>query len=125
MPYGDLTRQAVQRFSTFEDLDKAACTIEEREEYEPHVRQGQVVFAGVDYERILRLAEEEADVILWDGGNNDFPFIASDLEIVLVDPHRAGHERRYFPGEVNLLRADIIVITKVDTASATQIYAVR
>lgn len=125
MPYGDLTRQAVQRFSTFEDLDKAACTIEEREEYEPHVRQGQVVFAGVDYERILRLAEEEADVILWDGGNNDFPFIASDLEIVLVDPHRAGHERRYFPGEVNLLRADIIVITKVDTASATQIDAVR
>ncbi len=125
MPYGDLTQQAVQRFATFEDLDRAACTIEEREEYEPHVRQGQVVFAGVDYERILRLAEEDADIILWDGGNNDLPFIASDLEIVLVDPHRAGHERQYFPGEVNLLRADIIVITKMDTASATQIDAVH
>jgi predicted GTPase len=125
MPYGDLAQQSVQRFATFEDLDRAACTIEEREEYEPHIRQGQVVFAGVDYERILRLAEEDADVIVWDGGNNDLPFIASDLEIVLVDPHRAGHERHYFPGEVNLLRADIIVITKMDTASATQIDAVR
>ena len=125
MPYGDLTQQAVQRFATFEDLDRAACTIEEREEYEPHVRQGQVVFAGVDYERILRLAEEDADVILWDGGNNDLPFIASDLEIVLVDPHRAGHERQYFPGEVNLLRADILVITKMDTATAAQVDAVR
>jgi predicted GTPase len=125
MPYGDLAQQAVQRFATYEDLDQAACTIEEREEYEPHVRQGQVVFAGVDYERILRLAEEDADVILWDGGNNDLPFIASDLEIVLVDPHRAGHERQYFPGEVNLLRADVVVITKVDTASDGQIQAVR
>ena len=125
MPYGDLTQQAVQRFATFEDLEKAACTIEEREEYEPHIRQEQVVFAGVDYERILRFAESEADVILWDGGNNDLPFIESDLEVVLIDPHRAGHERHYFPGEVNLLRADIIVITKMDTATDTQIAAVR
>ena len=125
MPYGDLAQQAVQRFATFEDLDRAACTIEEREEYEPHVRQGQVVFTGVDYERILRLAEAEAEIILWDGGNNDVPFLASDLEIVLVDPHRAGHERRYFPGEVNLLRADILVMTKVDTASEAQLEAVR
>jgi predicted GTPase len=125
MPYGELAQQAVQRFATFEDLDRAACTIEEREEYEPHVTQGQVVFAGVDYERILRLAEAEAEIILWDGGNNDVPFIASDLEIVLVDPHRAGHERRYFPGEVNLLRADILVMTKVDTASEAQLEAVR
>ncbi len=125
MPYGDLTQQAVQRFATLEDLDKAACTIEEREEYEPHVKQGQVVFAGVDYERILLLAEEEADVILWDGGNNDLPFIASDLEIVLVDPHRAGHERHYFPGEVNLIRADVVVITKMDTANRAQVESVR
>ena len=125
MPYGDLAQQAVQRFATLDDLDKAACTIEEREEFEPHIRQGQVVFAGVDYERILRLAEAEADVILWDGGNNDTPFIESDLEIVLVDPHRAGHEREYFPGEVNLLRADVIVITKVDTAAPQQVEAVR
>jgi predicted GTPase len=125
MPYGDLARQAVQRFATVDDLDQAACTIEEREEYEPHIREGQVVFAGVDYERILRQAELEADVILWDGGNNDIPFVESDLEIVLVDPHRAGHERRYFPGEVNLLRADVIVITKVDTADPAQVDAVR
>jgi predicted GTPase len=125
MPYGDLARQAVQRFATFEDLDQAACTIEEREEYEPHLRQRQVVFAGVDYERILRLAEAEAEIMLWDGGNNDIPFISPDLEIVLVDPHRAGHERRYYPGEVNLLRADMIVMTKVDTASEAQLEAVR
>ena len=125
MPYGDLARQAVQRFSTLDDLDKADCTIEEREEYEPHIGQGQVVFAGVDYEPILRLAESEADVILWDGGNNDIPFFESDLEIVLIDPHRAGHEQQYFPGEVNLLRADVIVITKVDTANPRQIEAVR
>ena len=125
MPYGDLARQAVQRFATLDDLDKADCTIEEREEYEPHIGQGQVVFAGVDYERILRLAESESDVILWDGGNNDIPFLESDLEIVFVDPHRAGHEQQYFPGEVNLLRADVIVITKVDTADPRQIEAVR
>ena len=125
MPYGDLAQQAVQRFATVEDLHQARCTIEEREEYEPHIRQGDVVFAGVDYERILRLAESEADVILWDGGNNDFPFVEPDLEIVLVDPHRAGHERRYFPGEVNLLRADVIVITKVDTADPEKVEALR
>jgi len=124
MPYGDLAGQAVQRFATLEDLQAAHCTIEEREEYEPHVRQGDVVFAGVDYERILRLAESEADMILWDGGNNDFSFIESDLEIVLVDPHRAGHERTYFPGEVNLLRAEVIVVTKVDTADPKNVEAV-
>jgi predicted GTPase len=125
MPYGDLAQQAVQRFATTDDLRKARCTIEEREEYEPHLRQGDLVFAGVDYERILRQAESEADVILWDGGNNDFSFFESDLEIVLVDPHRAGHERSYFPGEVNLLRADVIVITKIDTADPQKLEALR
>ncbi|MFZ0142982.1 MAG: cyclic 2,3-diphosphoglycerate synthase [Candidatus Sulfotelmatobacter sp.] len=116
MPYGDLAAQAVQRFATMEDLDLQQCTIEEREEYEPHIRQGTVVYAGVDYEKILERAEKEADVILWDGGNNDTSFYASDLEIVVADPHRAGHELSYFPGEVNLRRADVIVINKVDTA---------
>lgn len=116
MPYGDLAQQAVQRFATLDDLQHAQCTIEEREEYEPHISQGDIVFAGVDYEQILRRAESEADVILWDGGNNDVSFFEPDLEIVLVDPHRAGHERTYFPGEVNLLRADVIIMTKMDTA---------
>jgi len=125
MPYGDLAQQAVQRFANLDDLQKARCTIEEREEYEPHISRGDVVFAGVDYERILRQAESEADVIIWDGGNNDIPFFESDLEIVLVDPHRAGHERSYFPGEVNLLRADVIVITKVDTADPAKVESVR
>ena len=125
MPYGDLTQQAVQPFPTLDDLRTAHCTIEEREEYEPHLRQGGLVFAGVDYERILRRAESEADVILWDGGNNDFSFFESDLEIVLVDPHRVGHEQRYFPGEVNLLRADVIVITKIDTADPLKLEALR
>lgn len=125
MPYGDLAEQAVQRFATLDDLQQARCTIEEREEYEPHINQGDVVFAGVDYERILRLAESEADVIIWDGGNNDISFFVSDLEIVLVDPHRVGHERSYFPGEVNLLRANVIVITKVDTADPQKVEAVR
>lgn len=125
MPYGDLVQQAVQRFATSDDLGSAQCTIEEREEYEPHIRQGDVVFAGVDYERILRQAESEADVILWDGGNNDLPFFEPDVEIVLVDPHRAGHELRYFPGEVNLLRADLVMITKVDTADPREVAAVR
>lgn len=125
MPYGDLASQAVQRFATFEDLDLYQCTIEEREEYEPHIAQGTVVYAGVDYERIIRQAEKEADVILWDGGNNDTPFYASDLEIVVVDPHRPGHELAYFPGEVNLRRADVIVINKVDTAKREDIEAVR
>ncbi|MEC4890242.1 MAG: cyclic 2,3-diphosphoglycerate synthase [Nitrospira sp.] len=125
MPYGDLAKQAVQRFATLDDLRDARCTIEEREEYEPHLREGTVVFAGVDYERILRRAEAEADVILWDGGNNDLPFFEPDVEIVLVDPHRAGHEGRYFPGEVNLLRADLVIITKVETADPQMVEAVR
>lgn len=125
MPYGDLARQAVQRFAALDDLCRADCTIEEREEYEPHLREGTVVYAGVDYERILRQAEAEADVIIWDGGNNDVPFFAPDLEIVLVDPHRAGHAQTYFPGEVNLLRADVVVLTKLDTASPEQVEAAR
>jgi predicted GTPase len=125
MPYGDLAKQAVQRFESLEDLKRADCTIEEMEEYAPHLREGGVVYAGVDYERIIRQAEGEADVILWEGGNNDLPFLRSDLEIVLVDPHRAGHERTYFPGEANLLRADVLILTKVDTAGAAQIDAVR
>lgn len=125
MPYGDLASQAVQRFAAFEDLDRFNCTIEEREEYEPHLAHGTVVYAGVDYERILRQAEKEADVILWDGGNNDTPFYASDLEIVVADPHRAGHELAYFPGEVNLRRAGVIIINKVDTAKAEEIELVR
>ena len=125
MPYGDLAAQAVQRFATLEDLDLQQCTIEEREEYEPHITRGTVVYAGVDYEKILRQAEKEADVILWDGGNNDTPFYVSDLEIVVVDPHRAGHELSYFPGEVNLRRADAIVINKVDTAFQRDIETVH
>jgi len=125
MPYGDLAAQAVQRFATMEDLDLQQCTIEEREEYEPHIQRGTVVYAGVDYERILRQAEKEADIILWDGGNNDTSFYVSDLEIVVVDPHRPGHELAYFPGEVNLRRADVIVINKVDTAEQRDIETVR
>ena len=125
MPYGDLAAQAVQRFATMEDLDLQQCTIEEREEYEPHIIHGTVVYAGVDYEKILRQAEKEADVILWDGGNNDTPFYVSDLEIVVVDPHRPGHELSYFPGEVNLRRADAIVVNKVDTAEQRDIETVR
>jgi len=116
MPYGDLTRQICQRFATLEDLDKYECTIEEREEYEPHIVAGNLVFAGVDYEKILRAAEAEADVILWDGGNNDMPFYKPDLFITVVDPHRPGHEQRYYPGETNLRMADVIVVNKVDTA---------
>ena len=125
MPYGDLAAEAVQRFATLEDLDKQQCTIEEREEYEPHLREGTVVFAGVDYGRILRQAEKEADVILWDGGNNDTPFYASDLQIVVADPHRPGHELSYYPGEVNLRRADIVVVNKVDTAAHQDVETVR
>jgi predicted GTPase len=125
MPYGDLAKQAVQRFATMEDLDLQQCTIEEREEYEPHISKGTVVYAGVDYEKILHQAEKEADVILWDGGNNDTPFYVSDLEIVVADPHRPGHELSYFPGEVNLRRADVIVINKVDTAEQRDIETVR
>ncbi len=125
MPYGDLAVQAVQRFAVMEDLDKHQCTIEEREEYEPHLREGTVVYAGVDYGRILRQAEKEADIIVWDGGNNDTSFYASDLEIVVVDPHRPGHELSYYPGEVNLRRADVVVINKVDTAAPQDVETVR
>ena len=125
MPYGDLVAQKVQRFATVEDLKKHKCTIEEMEEYEPHIENGVTVFAGVDYGAILREAEKVADVILWDGGNNDFPFYKSDLEIVVADPHRAGHEREYYPGEVNFRRADVIVINKIDTANLQDILLVR
>jgi len=125
MPYGNLAEQAVQRFATLKDLDFHQCTIEECEEYEPHIQLGTVVYAGVDYEKILRQAEKEADVILWDGGNNDTPFYSSDLEIVVVDPHRPGHELAYFPGEVNLRRADVVIINKVDTAAVHDIETVR
>ena len=125
MPYGNLAEQAVQRFATMQDLERHHCTIEECEEYEPHLVHGTVVYAGVDYEKILRQAEQEADVILWDGGNNDTSFYVSDLEIVVADPHRPGHELAYFPGEVNLRRADVVVINKVDTATAENIATVR
>ncbi|HHS96931.1 MAG TPA: GTPase [Chloroflexi bacterium] len=125
MPYGDLAAQAVQRFATYEDLDRHHCTIEEREEYEPHLDRGVVVYAGVDYERILRQAEAEADVVVWDGGNNDLPFFVPDLHIVVADPHRPGHELRYHPGEANLRRADVVVINKVDTASPEGVAEVR
>lgn len=125
MPYGDLTAQAVQRFATYEDLDRHRCTIEEREEYEPHIERGVVVYAGVDYERILRQAEEEADIIVWDGGNNDLPFFRPDLHIVVADPHRPGHEVRYYPGEANLRAADVVVINKVDTANPDGVTQVR
>jgi predicted GTPase len=125
MPYGDLNKQKVQRFATLKDLDKNDCTIEEREEYEPHIVNGVIVYAGVDYEAILRQAEKEADVVLWDGGNNDTPFFKSDLEIVVVDPHRPSHEVLYHPGETNARRADVIVINKVDTADIESIEEVR
>jgi predicted GTPase len=125
MPYGNLIAQAVQRFGEYDDLDEYECTIEEREEYEPHLDRGVVVFAGVDYERILRAAEKEADVVLWDGGNNDLPFYRSDFHIVVADPHRPGHERSYHPGEANLRMADVIVINKVDTANNADVNAVR
>jgi len=121
MPYGDLVKQKVQRFAAYSDLDKHECTIEEREEYEPHIDNGIIVYAGVDYGAILRQAEKEADVILWDGGNNDFSFYKSDLEIVVADPHRAGHELRYHPGETNFRRAKVIVINKMDTAKKDQV----
>jgi predicted GTPase len=124
MPYGDLAAQAVQRFERYEDLDAADATIEEREEYEPHLAEGNLVFAGIDYERILRAAEQEADVILWDGGNNDTPFVKPDLHIVVVDPHRPGHELRYHPGETNLRMADVCVVNKIDSAPQEGIEAV-
>lgn len=124
MPYGDLEKQKVQRFATYEDLDRYECTIEEREEYEPHIDNGIVVYAGVDYGAILKQAEKEADVIIWDGGNNDFSFYKSDLEIVVVDPHRAGHELSYHPGETNFRRADVYVVNKMDTAEPEKIQLV-
>ena len=125
MPYGDLAKQACQRFGELADMDLHECTIEEREEYEPHIVAGNLVFAGVDYERILREAEKEADVILWDGGNNDTPFYKPDLLLVVVDPHRPGHEVSYYPGETNLRMADMVVINKVDTAEAKNVEIVE
>jgi predicted GTPase len=125
MPYGDLEKQVVQRFATYEDLDAHECTIEEREEYEPHIDKGIIVYAGVDYEKILRQAEKEADVILWDGGNNDTPFYVPDLHIVVADPHRAGHGKKYHPGETNIRMADVVIINKIDTADARDVEAVK
>ncbi len=125
MPYGDLVKQRVQRFATLQDLEAYDCTIEEMEEYEPHINNGVVVYAGVDYEAILRKAEQEADIILWDGGNNDLPFYKPDLEIVIVDPHRPGHETTYYPGETNLRRADVLIVGKLDSADAAGIRTVR
>ena len=125
MPYGDLAKQAVQRFATLADLDAANCTIEEREEYEPHLREGAIVFAGVDYEPILRRAEAEADLVLWDGGNNDLPFYRSDLQIVVADPHRPGHEVSYYPGEANFRAADVLVVSKYDSATPEGIATVE
>ncbi len=125
MPYGDLVKQRVQRFETYEDLDRYDCTIEEREDYEPHLDMGVVVYSGVDYADILRAAEEEADVIIWDGGNNDFPFYEPLLQIVIVDPHRAGHELRYYPGETNVRMADIVVVSKVNTADPSNVQEVK
>jgi len=125
MPYGDLVAQKVQRFATYADLDKHQCTIEEREEYEPHIDNGVIVYAGVDYEAILRQAEQEVDIVLWDGGNNDFPFYVPDLAIVVADPHRPGHEYLYHPGETNVRAADVFVINKVDTAAPDKVIAVR
>jgi predicted GTPase len=124
MPYGDLTKQAVQRFADYADLDAADATIEEREEYEPHLAEGNIVFAGIDYAAILDRAEQEADVILWDGGNNDTPFIKPNLHVVVVDPHRAGHELRYHPGETNLRMAHVCVVNKIDTAPPEAVEAV-
>lgn len=125
MPYGDLTKQVCMRFATLRDLIKHNCTIEEREEYEPHIANGITVYSGVDYEVIIRQAEKEADVILWDGGNNDMPFYAPDVHITVVDPHRPGHERTYYPGQNNLIMADVIVINKIDSADPESISEVR
>jgi predicted GTPase len=125
MPYGNLIAQTAQRFADYDDLDEYECTIEEREEYEPHLDRGVTVFAGVDYEKILRLAEKEADIVLWDGGNNDLPFFKSDLHIVIADPHRPGHESSYHPGEANVRLADVVVLNKVDTANHANVLSVR
>jgi len=125
MPYGDLSRQAVQRFETYADLDRNKCTIEEREEYEPHLDRGTIVYAGIDYAEILRQAEREADVVVWDGGNNDLSFFKPDLQIVVADPHRPGHERTYHPGETNIHLADVVVINKETTTDYENVEAVR
>lgn len=125
MPYGNLVIQAVQRFANYDDLDQHECTIEEREEYEPHLDNGVIVYAGVDYEKILRQAEKEVDIVLWDGGNNDFPFYVSDMQIVVVDPHRPGHETTFHPGETNVRVADVFVINKVDTANPENVIKIR
>jgi predicted GTPase len=125
MPYGDLVKQTVQRFADYSDLDKHECTIEEREEYEPHLNNGVIVYAGIDYEKILRQAEQEVDIVLWDGGNNDLPFYKSDFQIVVADPHRPGHETSYHPGEAVARSADVFVINKVDTADAGNVIKVR
>ena len=125
MPYGNLIRQEVQRFADYDDLDEQECTIEEREEYEPHLDNGVIVYAGVDYEKIVRQAEQEVDIVLWDGGNNDFPFYVSDFQIVVADPHRPGHESKYYPGETNALLADVFIINKVDTADPDNVIQLR
>ena len=125
MPYGDLGIQAVQRFSSLDDLKKHNCTIEEMEEYEPHINRGTIVYAGVDYEAIIRKAEQEADIILWDGGNNDMPFYKTDLLLVVADPHRSGHETQYYPGETNLRLADVVIINKIRTADPGNVEKLR
>ena len=125
MPYGNLIAQEVQRFANYDDLDEYDCTIEEREEYEPHLDNGVIVYAGVDYEKIVRRAEEDVDIVLWDGGNNDFPFYVPDLQIVVADPHRPGHESKYYPGETNAIMADVFVINKVDTADSDNVIQLR
>lgn len=125
MPYGNLAKEVCERFATYEDMNRFECTIEEREEYEPHIDIGNIVYAGVDYAKILQEAEKEADAILWDGGNNDLPFYKPDLQIVVVDPHRPGDELGYYPGEANLRMADVVVINKVDTAAAKDVKTVR
>ncbi|MEJ2010808.1 MAG: cyclic 2,3-diphosphoglycerate synthase [Anaerolineales bacterium] len=125
MPYGDLEKQAVQRYATYADLDKYDCTIEEREEYEPHIDRGVIVFAGVDYGRILEQAEKEVDIVLWDGGNNDLPFYKSDLHMVVLDPLRPGHEIRYHPGEANVIAADVLILNKIDSAAPQDVMQVR
>ena len=125
MPYGDLAAQSIQRFEILEDLEKHKCTIEEMEEYEPHINRGNIVYAGVDYEAIVRRAEQEADIILWDGGNNDLPFYSTDLLIVVADPHRVGHEETYYPGETNLRLADVVIINKIDSAKPDNVQQLK
>jgi len=125
MPYGDLAKQKCQRFASYDDMDRHECTIEEREEYEPYIDMGGIVYAGVDYQEILKEAEKEADIIIWDGGNNDYPFYKPDLHITIADPHRAGHEIAYYPGEINLRMADVVIINKVDTAEEENIRKVE